>query len=690
MKRCIGFALVLLVALLVTSPDVSAKKRGMSVRLVSPSGEQVKGNQWLFVIGINTYIEWPRLRGAVADAKSVRDVLVSRYHYTEDHVVELYDEQATRRNIFRKFRYLARKVKKDDSLVIFYAGHGHIDPITKEGSWVPIESSTTDPSAWVTNHDIKNYLKVDAIKAKHILLISDSCFAGDFFRGKRGKMPEVTEKVIRRAYELTSRQVITSGGLEPVVDAGFGENSIFTHFLIRALQENKKPFLVPSELFPDIKAGVAENAEQFPRFGTLTGTGGQQGGELVFFLKQSSRAAELTAETLERSEELERLKRMVEEDVRARQREAAEIVKREKEVVALDAQIAAIRERLGTSAARSDDNLDTMLAMVKRKEVQQRGIFDLKKQSDVKEANRNAEIERLREQKRKRLIVGVEDDIYKYERIASSPFGDEMKEAAWKTLVAKYPQAKGIAVGDTERLMRAAVYGPKKVNSIGMEFVLIPPGTFAMGSPADEIGRYSDERHHRVTLTNGFYLQTTEVTQKQWQAVMGENPSYFRTCGDRCPVESVSLNDVQDFIRKLNQSEGADRYRLPTEAEWEYAARARTTTRFNFGDADTWLSEYGWYAKNSGGKIHAVGQKKPNIWGLYDMHGNVGEWCQDRFGRYPLDSVTNPSGPSKGSNRVIRGGSWYYGPRYIRSANRGRGSPGSRSEDVGFRLLKTQ
>jgi len=224
-------------------------------------------------------------------------------------------------------------------------------------------------------------------------------------------------------------------------------------------------------------------------------------------------------------------------------------------------------------------------------------------------------------------------------------------------------------------------------NSLGMEFVYIPPGTFMMGSPSNEKDRDKDERQHRVRLTRGFYMQTTEVTQRQWKAVMGSNPSRFK--GDDLPVERVSWNDAQKFIRNLNRREGGDKYRLPTEAEWEYACRAGTTTRFYFGDSESRLGEYAWYRNNSGGRTHQVAEKKPNAWGLYDMHGNVWEWCRDWYGDYPSGSVTDPKGPSGGSDRVIRGGSWNNKPRHVRSAYRGRNVPGSRNPYLGFRLLRT-
>ncbi|KPA17999.1 Sulphatase-modifying factor domain protein, partial [Candidatus Magnetomorum sp. HK-1] len=174
-------------------------------------------------------------------------------------------------------------------------------------------------------------------------------------------------------------------------------------------------------------------------------------------------------------------------------------------------------------------------------------------------------------------------------------------------------------------------------NSIGMTFVRIPAGTFIMGSPEDELGRWSDEVLHQVTLTQDFYMQTTEVTQGQWKAIMGNNPSYFSNCGDNCPVEYVSWNDAQEFIQKLNQKEG-DTYRLPTEAEWEYAARAGSTTALANGNLvekdcnlDVNLNAMGWYCGNSNSETHQVAQKQANAWGLYDMHGNVWEWCNDWY-----------------------------------------------------------
>ncbi len=234
---------------------------------------------------------------------------------------------------------------------------------------------------------------------------------------------------------------------------------------------------------------------------------------------------------------------------------------------------------------------------------------------------------------------------------------------------------------------------PTYTNSLGQAFILLPAGTFTMGSPSDEPGRSSSETQHQVTLTQPFYMQTTEVTQAQWEAVIGSNPSLFDGC-PTCPVESVSWNDVQGFITKMN-ARGEGTYSLPTEAQWEYAARAGSTTAFYNGgitvtecDYDPNLNAIGWYCYNDEARSSLVGQKAPNAWGLYDMSGNVEEWCSDWYGSYPSNAVTDPTGPSSGLYRVLRGGGWIDNATHCRSATRSLGSLDYRFFTFGFRLLR--
>jgi len=228
---------------------------------------------------------------------------------------------------------------------------------------------------------------------------------------------------------------------------------------------------------------------------------------------------------------------------------------------------------------------------------------------------------------------------------------------------------------------------PKEVvNSIGMKLLLIPAGAFTMGSPASEIGRYDEETQHQVTLTKPFYMGRTEVTQGQWKKVMGTTlwkDNLFVEEGDDYPAVYVSWDDAVEFCKKLSAMEGKV-YRLPTEAEWEYACRGGTKTAFSFGNDEAELSKYAWWGGivgNGNAKdekyAHRVAQKLANPFGLCDMHGNVWEWCSDWYDAYPSTPLTDPRGPSSGSSRVLRGGSWGSEPGYVRCALRGLGTPAS-------------
>jgi formylglycine-generating enzyme required for sulfatase activity len=216
-----------------------------------------------------------------------------------------------------------------------------------------------------------------------------------------------------------------------------------------------------------------------------------------------------------------------------------------------------------------------------------------------------------------------------------------------------------------------------------MSFKPLPVGTFMMGE--------GKEAHQVTLLTQVFELGIYEVTQEQYEKVMGTNPSNFK--GRQNPVENVSWDDAVEFCRKLSalpaEKSAGYVYRLPTEAEWEYACRAGTKTDYSFGNSDAELGDYGWYDENSGKTTHPVGGKKPNAWGLYDMHGNVREWCQDWYGDYPSGSVTDPTGAASGSIRVNRGGSWNYYSANCRSARRSRNTPDNRNYYLGFRVLRS-
>ncbi len=261
-----------------------------------------------------------------------------------------------------------------------------------------------------------------------------------------------------------------------------------------------------------------------------------------------------------------------------------------------------------------------------------------------------------------------------------------------------------IDVGDAVAALQGLTGGPLPLpptftNTAGMTFTTIAAGNFVMGSPAEEEGRQTDEVQRTVSISSPFYLQTTEVTQGQWHAVMGSSPAYFAECGNECPVESVSWEDAQSFISALNTLENTTAYRLPTEAEWEYAARAGTTTATSAADltglADTEcqaspaLTGVAWYCANAGQGPHPVGRLAPNAWGLYDMHGNVWEWTMDGYTREVSQApAIDPVETDNADGYVYRSGGWSGDARTCRSADRDSAGAATRSDDLGFRVAR--
>jgi formylglycine-generating enzyme required for sulfatase activity len=267
------------------------------------------------------------------------------------------------------------------------------------------------------------------------------------------------------------------------------------------------------------------------------------------------------------------------------------------------------------------------------------------------------------------------------------------KSTARKSLPAKRSRSGSRNSGRSARLRKGRV-GAGFKNNAGLEFAAIPPGTFMMGaSDTRETALIAIDECpvHKVTLPRQVYMSIYPVTQAQFVKVMGENPSVFK--GDRLPVEGVTWEEAVAFCNKLSakpqEKSAGRRYRLPTEAEWEYACRAGTKGIFSFGNDYAKLNEYGWYEANSDGKTHPVGQKKPNPWGLYDMHENVTEWCQDWYGDYPESPAADPKGPSAGTQRVGRGGDYQSYPAHCGSACRCSDWPAKRysNQGWGFRVV---
>ena len=323
--------------------------------------------------------------------------------------------------------------------------------------------------------------------------------------------------------------------------------------------------------------------------------------------------------------------------------------------------------------------------------------------SSMEEGRRRERIEaqaRLAEEKRKAEEVQA--------KLAAAEKKTEAERKAEATRLAEERRR-----AEEERKRTETEQAKKKAPSGLIKMVPIQAGTFRLGSHSGESGRYRDEGpENQVTISRDFYMGVTEVTQGQWKNVMGSNPSYFSRCGDDCPVEQVSWHDSVKFCNKLSEREGlkpayrisgesvtwdksADGYRLPTEAEWEYACRAGSKTRYSWGDEDP-VCEPG---RKNGARFDdnqkcddigpaPVKTYSSNAWGLYDMHGNVWEWCWDWYGGYPSNPLTDPAGAAWSSTRIFRGGSWDYYAGFCRSACRYSDVPGTRDIYIGLRLLR--
>ena len=615
-------------------------QRGAAGMVRGPDGAVI-GKQWLLVIGINEYGDesgWQKLHCAVSDAKAVRDALQSRYHI--DQVFELYDRDATWARIDERFRWLAKHAQQDDGVLIYYAGHGHLDDLTKLGAWVPADGGRS-PRSWMASTYIKRL--IGSMKAKHVLLISDSCFAGDFFKTRGEQVETIDEPYYRRKYKLQSRQAITSGGVEPVMDSTLDGQSPFAHYLLRTLARNQKPYLVPRDLFDGRKLGVARNSGQTPEVGFLKDAR-DEGGEFILFRKQTAgRPPVPKPDDAAWQRRLAQLKR-----------DAAERERREQERKEYLAKATRTFESL-----KQLDGLDA-IASAKKAELWQAYLKDFDA-SGHQVAYARARLEHW--------------------RTHSEPVA---------------PQNEG-RVGRAHQGRQDGGHGPpyRKTNAVdGSEIIHVPAGTFTMGDGSEA---------HDVRV-GAFSIGKCEVTNRQFSKFLQANPqwrkdrvdskyatsSYLKDwTGDTCPAGKADhpVADVSWFAAKAYCEWAGGR--LPTEAEWEYACRAGSAMKYCFGDSVSDLGEYAWYDKNSGGSTHPVGQKKPNKWGVHDMHGNVWEWCSSKYQPYPYKADDGREDMSDtGSRRVVRGGGWSsYVVNYCRSAYRNSNAPTHCSYVIGFRVV---
>ncbi len=662
-KTLLPLLLVFLLIMSVLYPPV-ARMQGRGLTTGAGGVQAGAGRSYALVIGNNAYTSLPKLKTAEADAREIERLLRESYGFQTRLLVN-----ATRGQIVSALFSYRRELTPDANLLIYYAGHGYNDKDADKAYWLPVDATIDDNSNWIIADEITTGIRV--IPAKHVLVISDSCYSGTLTRGLNDMLPRPTgrEQFLQRMAAGHSRTLMASGGDEPVADNGGGGHSVFAAALLRGLQQMDKGQFTAAELFNNyVVEAVAGRAEQTPLYNPLRNSGHESGDFIFVKLKVGDKTVEVTVSAPP----------------------AAKVDPAQQEL----AFWAAIQ-----TSTDADDFTDYLARYPN-------GLY--------------AGIAR----RRMAVLTSAAKP-----NASAPPVGNAANNAAnTATPAVTRPPASmaagmpalpaGIAAGalrsydyltvtldksgglKSRKPQTGAYYAEELGGGAQLEMVAIPGGAFTMGSPASEANRSDDEGpQHQVTV-RGFYMGKYEVTQAQYQAIMGTNPAKFQ--GNDLPVEQVSWNDAVEFCKKLSAKTGRE-YRLPTEAEWEYAARAGTTTPFAFGETVTpeivnynGNAPYGSAAKGTyREKTTPVGSTgAANGFGLFDMHGNVYEWCLDywheSYGGLVSSAPTDGSAWLSGGDstkRVVRGGSWLDLAGDCRSAVRGRRAPGNHYDVIGFRVV---
>ena len=663
-----ALACVVVFVLLTSSlPALSAAERPSEAVGISPTG------YYALIIGNNDYRNVRKLTTAIADANAVAKALKEGFGFETTLLLN-----ATRSEIITAINTFKNRLKTDDHFLIYYAGHGEFDKSAGKAYWLPVDAESDNPVNWIISDDITAYLK--RIVARHVLIVADSCYSGDFTRdvsidlaGKSDK-----EAVIERMLKKPSRTLMASGGNEPVLDTGGGRHSVFADSFLKALAEVEERRVTATDLFRQgVQNRVIGRAKQTPIYKGIRDSGDEDG-DFVFRL--------------------------------------AKVPDKE-----------------------PDRRTPTKLPELQLNKPQQSGfsLAEYEKQAQTLEANKADWSAALQKMK------GAYNDLLAFQRRDVTP---DLKTAAWSNFLNSFKEKNPYTNEDDELRQKARqelerwrteqikaeeqqkiAQGQRPDPITGMEFAFVKGGCFDMGDTFSE-GEADEKPVHNVCVSD-FYLGKYEVTVGQFRAFVQD--ANYRTeaeKGDGCrawsgsewktdkskswrspgftqddsqPVVCVSWNDAKAFGEWLTRKSGKT-YRLPREAEWEYAAReGGRKVRFGTGtdrlNADIAnfdaRAEYKDPYSDAGkyrGKTLPVGSFRPNILGLYDMAGNVWEWVWDWYGDYPAGNVTDPQGPATGSGRVSRGGSWGDDARHCRSASRYFSDPGGRSYYLGFRLLRTR
>ncbi|MEM6628568.1 MAG: SUMF1/EgtB/PvdO family nonheme iron enzyme, partial [Bacteroidota bacterium] len=637
-----------------------------------------EGKNWLLSIGIDAYQQCLPLNNAVRDVQTFTGILIKKYGFRKDRLITYIDEAATKEGIWMAFDQMEQQIGEEDNLIIYYAGHGELNEHRDWGYWLPVDAQPDKEHTYIRNRDIIDFIR--GFRCKHLVLISDSCFSGAFFSELRRGNNSFTKG--------KSRYALTSGRKQRVLDGHNGEGSPFAQYLVQFLEESREPLFF-HELAQKVAIATDAHTEMYqtPR-GEPLNIKGHEGGQFLF-----------VPQTLENP--------------------------------SLDSQ--PLLEKDFWKQVQKEDSLQAYQGYL---ESFPHGKFSSIALPRVRRLQRQAEKQNERHIRQIQFSGLLEEAQYQFE-------DRELEEAlnccnAAEDLVhipidmENLLSLKKKIEGELNRLsLRKGLSNSKEfLQDLGIELVEIEGGSFKMGSKNKK--DYKASPIHKVEISS-YYLGKYPVTVGQFQSFLavtdyqteaekvgrskvlkrsgwdkkrGVNWRYSADGKQRIevefsyPVVHISWNDAQAFCKWLSDETGW-KFSLPTEAQWEYAARGGKYSKGSVYSGSEKLKDVGWYWKNSGDKdlsggwdkekiftnncaTHPIGYKQPNELGLYDMSGNVFEWCQDWFKKYSPASSKDPLNLSKGKYRVLRGGSWYSDASNCRVACRSYGHPDACFGAIGF------
>jgi len=656
-----------------------------------------KGKNYILAIGIDHYDNHRSLKNAVADAKAFVDLMTNRYGFV--HLNEpLYDKTATQRNI-RKALGKCESLGEHDRLIVFYSGHGWFKKASKIGYLVPTEAEDDPNSDFIPVNFVTNIFQ--SVAAHHILLIVDCCFGGSFGLERNVIVDAETTKVVSELDKKKSRMVLSSGGIEPVSDGLIRDNnSPFTKPLIEILRDNQAEKTVFSEFFALLRKKTNWNAEQLPQYKVLQHLG-HADGELALFCTDLETPEERAYNTAMKIQSISLLTNFIKDFPKSDYKVAVRTLLKEKK--------AEVKwEKIKNSQHYEDfdefvdDFPDSSFATIARQKMNDWQFMD-------------EETERLRlekaEKERQAKAEKAEADRRERERLAKIEADKKEQERQYQAEIKRQQEAaarKKQEAAEKERQKQALLA------QLMPEMVLVKGGSFNReysyeGSTLFGLSKTTKIGTQKVTLTDFSigkypitvkeYLNFVQETKTHLPGWLEENSNYniktgngdrYKQLGealqkDNHPIVGISWDAATAYSDWLSKKTGK-KYRLLTEAEWEFAARGGNQSKgFEYSGSNN-IDEVAWYHQNSDSKTHPVGTKKANELGIYDMSGNVWEWCNDWYGDYNNTDITNPKGAKTGSARVIRGGSWGNDARHCRVAPLYYYSPTNCFGTLGFRL----